>query len=106
MSEKPGPKRRHAPRGFLGMLENSKPQEPQAAESIDDVDRIPTGDWRAEIRLRQVQRLVRLAKDFNGTIRRELGPERAQVYIDEQREVAEARRRAQTNPDILDMRLD
>jgi hypothetical protein len=53
----------------------------------------------------QARRLIEIAADFQGALRK-LPPEVAEKYRREQEAVADCRRRAAQNRDLLDMRLD
>lgn len=53
---------------------------------------------------RRVNQLVEVCANFEQALKK-LPPEKAQRYRDAQHQVAECRRRAATNRDILDMRL-
>ncbi|HEX7633344.1 MAG TPA: hypothetical protein VF401_03390 [Candidatus Saccharimonadales bacterium] len=70
----------------------SSPEQPTNPLPSEDIGRIG-------------RRLLRLAKDFDGTVKRELPPEIAQAFLDEQHEVAAHRDRAATSGS-LDMHLD
>jgi hypothetical protein len=77
---------------FMEELEGT-PQEIDASREV-----IPRG-----INRQQVMRLVRLATNFDAEVAK---LPNGQKYIEAQREIAEKRRRAQNNPDLLNMRLD
>lgn len=53
---------------------------------------------------KQVKRLVRMASNFSVAVK-SLDPDKQKAYLDRQREVAETRRRAQTNDRLLRLRL-
>jgi hypothetical protein len=97
MFEKPGPKRRHAPRGFLGMLDRSKPRvepelpsdEPAATrEATSSPKGINEGLDKFRPELRQAIRLVRIARDSSNGWRRlaVTNPELAEQFREENRQ--------------------
>ncbi len=53
---------------------------------------------------KQVKRLVRMASNYSVAVK-SLDPEKQDAYLGRQREVAETRRRAQTNDRLLRLRL-
>jgi hypothetical protein len=96
MNERP-PKRRH---GFIGMVESSKAQ-PDEETSLPSPE--PSNESRSAASI-----LIKTVLDFNNGLQnlRRTNPELYKKFTDEQHAVADCSRRAGSNPDILDMRLD
>jgi hypothetical protein len=94
--------------GFIGMVEHSKETKPDVTIPKSEAELIPLTDLRKETHLKQARSLLAVALDANRGFPqlRKNNPELYRKITDEQHEVAEKRRRAQNNPDILDMRLD
>jgi hypothetical protein len=87
--------------GFIGMLETSKTEHPPT-----DDEQVSSESAAKRRKLSpEIARLVRLAKHWDREIEK-LGPERAQHYRDEHQAAIGPKKRAMSNPDILDMRLD
>jgi hypothetical protein len=96
MNEQP-PKRR---RGFIGMIESSKSQ-PDVESTLPSPE--PSNESRSAASI-----LIKTLLDFNNGLQnlRRTNPELYKKITDEQQAVADCSRRAGSNPDILDMRLD
>jgi hypothetical protein len=101
MNERLRPQKPKRRRGFIGMLEASRLEQP----IIEDTLTSPEGTAKRKKLSPEIARLVRLAKHWDREIEK-LGPERAQHYQDEHQAAIGPKKRAMSNPDILDMRLD
>ena len=73
-------------------------------ELIAGGERPELADRRKNVSDRQVRRLFEIASNFSTAIK-PLSQKKRKAYLDEQHEVAEARRRAQTNDKLLRLRL-